>query len=175
MPRRRQSKFGATTKNIMPFKDSRRRAALQASLARAAQRRAAQEDVTLISDSDSDETPPIQASRLGTAATALEDSTIDVSVIVAPSVDVADTVPLSGNDIAQLRDLKVNRHLHGTMVHLLSFSDEKGKWEARFLADGSTWWVRPCNLRVLSHVQLINPFTPISNCFDLLRFLCHVV
>ena len=43
MPRRRQSKFGATNP-AMPFNFIRRRVALQASLARAGQRKKAKED-----------------------------------------------------------------------------------------------------------------------------------
>ncbi len=43
MPRRRQSKFGATIK-ATPFKDIRRQAALKPSLARAEQREKAKED-----------------------------------------------------------------------------------------------------------------------------------
>ncbi len=56
MPRRRQSKFGATIQAML-FKDSRRRAALQASLARAEQRKKAKEDAMDQSGSDSDDSP----------------------------------------------------------------------------------------------------------------------
>ena len=53
-PRRRQSEFGATIQ-ATPLKDSRRRAAFQASLARAKQRTKAEEDAMDQSGSDSDD------------------------------------------------------------------------------------------------------------------------
>jgi hypothetical protein len=103
--RRRQSKFGATNQN-MPFENARARAIRKAREAKANKRKQATADAMEQSGSDSDEAtsqrslddaPPIRlkAPRLG--GTAPED-TIDVSVVVAPSIDVADTVPLSVND-----------------------------------------------------------------------------